>query len=169
MTLIQFNLNFPSFVTCTFFHPRTTSVDKLYDLVLCVVVISSEKIFVYFSDVVIPWQTTQGHWDCQSVISISIQMSTFYSLSSSSPRHQTIQSANTDTDRRFYTTRNTFVFAGYQTISPQTKLLPRIELSVQYCFKTSQAYHINEKSFMNGHFLFTVTLLSYLKENDWWF
>ena len=54
ITSVQFK--FFKFLYFHIFPPsRTTSVDKLHDLVLYVLVISSEKIFVYFSGIIVPW------------------------------------------------------------------------------------------------------------------
>ena len=95
-------------------------------------------------------------------------MSAFYSLSSSSARHQLGGEHRRISGRRLSTTGNTFVFAGYQAISPQTKLTPRIELRF-IVLKSPKHTQQMKRAFMNGNFLFTVTLLTYLHENDWWF
>ena len=54
ITSVQFK--FFKFLYFHIFPPsRTTSVDNLHDLVLYVLIISSEKIFVYFSGIIVPW------------------------------------------------------------------------------------------------------------------
>ena len=54
ITSVQFK--FFKFLYFHIFPPSlTTSVDNLHDLVLYVLIISSEKIFVYFSGITVPW------------------------------------------------------------------------------------------------------------------